>query len=288
MISIIVPVHNSEKYLKECLDSVISQTYQSLEIIAIDNGSSDNSLKILHEYCNKDPRIKIVIQENRGPGMSRNQGLKEAKGEYIFFIDSDDKIEKNFLQETLRFLITNKCDVVQGGICYLYEQYGLIPKLSKKKGDTELLPRIDAMSELINDRLIKNFAWGKLYRKNLLGNLKFPDKYYFEDFEWSQNVIDKCNKYGIIHRPLYFYRQHSESLTGGKVELRDKFMDVLKERLDFISERYPFLKANMEKIYSHYTTSSTNRKSFKGNLKFFIKKLKERIFYPYERIEIID
>ena len=288
MISVIIPVYNSEKYLRECLDSVLSQTFQDMEIIAVNNGSSDSSGMILEEYSGKDNRIKIINQENKGPGGARNAGLEMAKGKYLFFIDSDDRVEKNFLESLIQFSIAYDCDIVQGGVCYVYNKKGLISKQTKKSGESGVLNRKEAINELIKQRIIKNFAWGKLYKKDILLGLTFPDRLLFEDFEWTQNAIDRCNNYGYVNRPLYLYRCHDESLTGKLTTSDIRLLDALEERLEFIRDKYPEFYEEMKKTYLNYKESAEGQKKIKRIVTQFLKKIKDRISYPYDRIEIID
>ena len=111
-ISVIVPVYNTQKYLNECLNSLINQTFQDIEIICINDGSTDDSLEVLNEFSKKDNRIKIVTQKNSGLSASRNHGIELSKGEYIYFIDSDDYIELNTLKELYDISIENSCDLI--------------------------------------------------------------------------------------------------------------------------------------------------------------------------------
>lgn len=122
LISVIVPVYNVEKYLPKCLESIINQTYKNLEIILVDDGSTDNSAKICNEYAKNDNRIKVYYKANGGQGSARNYGMKIAKGEFVTFIDSDDYIAEDLCEYLLKFLKQNQLDVAMIQDCYIYDK----------------------------------------------------------------------------------------------------------------------------------------------------------------------
>ena len=121
-VSVILPVYNTEKYLPECLDSIINQSLRDIEIICVDDGSTDSSLQILKEYAEKDKRISVIHKNNGGQGSARNVGLNHAKGEYITFVDSDDYITEDMIYYLLKFLEDNKLDVAMIADCYVYDK----------------------------------------------------------------------------------------------------------------------------------------------------------------------
>lgn len=121
MISVIIPVYNVESYLKRCLDSVINQSYQDLEIILIDDGSTDNSSKICDEYASNDPRVIVIHKQNAGQAAARNDGINIAKGEYIAFVDSDDWIELDMYELLMQAIIDTKADIVASGLNMVYQ-----------------------------------------------------------------------------------------------------------------------------------------------------------------------
>lgn len=247
MISAIIPVYNVTPYLKVCLNSIINQTYKDLEIIIVDDGSTDESGSICEDYAKIDTRIKVIHKDNVGLSSARNVGIDLAKGEWIYFLDSDDWIENNALERLLKFAQLNDCDIVQSNHYYAYDKYLLYRRSSVKEKKKFLLTKNEAMKELIINDRIKNFAWGKLYKTDLIRDLKFPEGKFFEDSFWQHFVFHRSSKLGIIDTPLYYYRQRKDSISG---HFSPKIMDLLEsynQRLDFISSNYPEFSSLMKR-----------------------------------------
>lgn len=235
-VSIIIPVYNVAEYLKQCLDSIYSQVKDNYEVILIDDGSSDNSGKICDEYAANDNRIIVIHKENGGLSDARNAGIKIATKEYIYFVDSDDWLAPNAISTLLDFAIENNCEVVQSGLYYAYNDYLLYDNSRKSPF---ILNREQAMKELIKNDYIKNFAWGKLYKTEIVKKHLFVKGVYFEDSYWQHHIIHETSNYGVIPTPLYYYRQRNESISG---TFSLKILDLLKgyeRRLLFISMKYP-------------------------------------------------
>lgn len=241
-ISIIVPVYNVEKYLQRCLDSLINQTYKNIEIIAINDGSTDNSLKILRKYETIDSRIKIINKDNEGLSQSRNIGINLATGEYITFVDSDDWIELNFLETMLNLMELNNTDV---SLCSYSREY-IEKTMNKNLGfkHIEVFNKNDVRNKLyrrmigpIGDEL-KNpenldsliTAWGKVYKTSIIkdNNINFIDTAIIgtEDLLFNVYVFNYVNKAVVINKPLYHYwKGNLSSLTYGyKENLIDKWI----------------------------------------------------------------
>ncbi|MBQ9664917.1 MAG: glycosyltransferase family 2 protein [Bacteroidaceae bacterium] len=241
MISVVIPIYNVAQYLSQCIDSVLSQSYPELEIILVNDGSTDDCPRICDEYKEKDARVRVIHQKNGGLSDARNSGMKIAEGEWIYFADSDDWLERNALLKLHQFALINHCDVVQGGLYYVYSDHLLFRKASKKEQMKTLLTRYEAMRELIINDRVKNFAWGKLYKATLIKDLFFPVGKYFEDSFWQHLVIDRVTQYGIIDEPLYFYRQRGDSISGTSSNRLNDLLEGNKVRLKFIKEKYPDL-----------------------------------------------
>ncbi len=247
-LSIVIPIYNVEKYLSQCIDSILSQTYQNLEIILVDDGSNDNSGKIADKYAQKDSRIAVIHKQNGGLSDARNAGIEIATGEYIYFLDSDDWLVPNAISTLFDFAIKNSCEIVQGGFYYAYNDYLLYD--NRKIGIDQtpfVLNREIAMVELIKNEYIKNFAWGKLYRTSIVKKYLFQKGKYFEDSYWQHHIVNEITNYGVIPTPLYYYRQRESSISG---QFSIKSLDLLigyEERLNFILEHYPHLTNLMAK-----------------------------------------
>lgn len=170
LISVIVPVYNMEEYIKQCLDSILNQTYTNLEIIVVDDGSNDGSEKICDDYKNKDSRITVIHQKNSGVSVARNVGLDFCKGKFISFVDPDDYVEPQYIEYLYNSLIENCVDI---SLC----DYNYVDKNSKITGN-EKWDNIDIIhgKELLkeNRKLINSVVWNKLYSRDIWKNLRFP------------------------------------------------------------------------------------------------------------------
>ena len=249
MISVIIPVYNVAPYLDKCIESVINQTYRDIEILIIDDGSTDNSGKVCDDYAKLDNRVKVIHKENLGLSSARNIGMEKAEGEWTFFIDSDDWLNINVLNELYLFALSNECDIVQCNHYYAYDNYLLYRTVSRAEKKRNVLENKEAIQQLIINDRIKNFAWGKLYKTDLIRNLKFPEGKYFEDSFWQHLVFHRASKIGIIDTPLYFYRQRKDSISGQPSSKINDLFEGYSQRSDFIERYYPDFSLLMKKKY---------------------------------------
>ena len=245
-ISVIVPIYNVQDYLGYCLDSLFVQYDSTLmEIILVDDGSTDESLSICKSYKAKYPEIIIVEKANGGLSDARNAGISVAGGDYCYFLDSDDWLADNAFSKLYAYASENKCELVQGGYYYAHEQYLLYDDRWLRDKTAFVLSREEAMAELVKQHFLKNFAWGKLYKTEIVKNHLFRKGVYFEDSYWQHLIINECEKVGVVPEPLYYYRQRKGSISGG---FSERNLDLLKgneERLRFIEENYPVLLNGM-------------------------------------------
>ena len=216
-VSVIVPVYNVEKYFKECIDSIIQQTYANLEILIIDDGSQDNCGEIADEYAKADDRIKVFHKENGGLALARNFGLKHATGDYYCFIDSDDYYEPTFVETMTCALNEHNADMV---FCNYYSCYTDSQVPSKKlqeipNGKTfssdEFMYRLYAVSGMFC------FVWNKLYKKEIFSDLEFQDM-LCEDSQIMLYAVDRCEKIVYISDILYHYRRRKRSILNNNTE----------------------------------------------------------------------
>ncbi|MBQ3474267.1 glycosyltransferase family 2 protein [Candidatus Saccharibacteria bacterium] len=216
-ISVIVPIYNTEKYLSNCLDSILNQTYKNLEIILIDDGSTDNSGKIADNYAKKDQRIKVIHQKNAGQSSARNSGIKKATGEYLSFIDSDDEIKPNFMEKLLTPYTENpETSLVVCGILRKFLKTGQTETLylSPSRQQNTKNFKTFILSLLAKDGRLYSSV-NKLYRAKIAKNLTFDTSLQFaEDTKFVLDYLKKTpGKIDFTLEPLYTYNFGSESST---------------------------------------------------------------------------
>lgn len=250
-LSVVIPVFNVESYLSTCVESVLFlRDIIDYEIILVDDGSTDDSYNICLSYGEAYPDIiKIIQKKNGGLSEARNYGVQAAQGEWIYFLDSDDWIPPDALFKLLLFGIDNNCEMVSGGCYYAFDSYLQYDNRWFKDTKPFTLSRIEAMSALIKQQYLKNFAWGKLYKTDIVKKHPFRKGVYFEDSYWQHLIIDECELVGIIPEPLYYYNQRRNSISG---TFSKRNLDLLRgneERLMFIKEKYPDLVSDMVSFF---------------------------------------
>ena len=212
LISLIIPCYNAEKTLEKCLNSVVKQSYNNLEIIIIDDGSTDNSAAIYRDFASKDHRIIIIKQDNSGVSKARNKGVHAALGEYICFVDSDDWVEPTYCAELYRLLMTEKADIAIVEASY-EDQNGKIV-FDKPISSEKVFDGKRALILLLEDKFIQSHPWGKLYKSAFLKNINFPEHLKcFEDYSTLFKIFDKAIKVVRSDEKLYHYLQHEDSLS---------------------------------------------------------------------------
>ena len=183
MISIIVPVYNTEPYLPQCLDSILAQTYTDLEILLIDDGSTDRCGEICNQYAARDPRIRVFHTENRGLSAARNLGLDQAKGDYIGFVDSDDWIEPDMYEVLLQKAEETKADIVE---CGVYLEYP--GKTEERKRKNQIMSGSKAIYELLNGYL-SDCVWDKIWNSKCFRQIRFPEGRVHEDTAITSKIF---------------------------------------------------------------------------------------------------
>ncbi|MEJ8741116.1 glycosyltransferase family 2 protein [Phocaeicola sp. HCN-6420] len=218
MISVIVPIYNVEEYLPACIESIINQTYKDLEILLIDDGSTDNSGKICDEYAKQDGRCIVIHQQNKGLSGARNTGLDHATGEYISFIDGDDYIHPQMLE--ILYEALQKGDYDFSMVTFKQVWKYCKEDITVTINNTFTANRLSLMKRLynVNDQKLKwsemNFqvVWNKLYKKSLISNLRFKQT-GTEDTEFNNQVYLKTNSALLVNVPLYYWVQRPSSIT---------------------------------------------------------------------------
>lgn len=245
-ISIIVPIYNTEKYLGNCLNSIINQTYKNLEIILINDGSTDNSLSICNNYKNKDNRIKIVNKTHTGVSDTRNIGIKNATGEYIGFVDSDDYIDKHMFEILLNNLENYNGDI---SMCNLEETCDLDAQTTNFCDNAIVYSKEKALKELLYDKNIGNYVMVKLFKRELFDGIQFPVGKLYEDISTTYKLFCKANNILYIPNPMYHYFQRSDSIVNNITR------ESIQHYIRAVFERYYDLKntfkgADLYNVYS--------------------------------------
>lgn len=209
LVSIILPVYNAEKYIERCLESIMKQTYEPIEIILINDGSTDSSSVIMKKFASEHSCIRHIEKDNSGVSASRNYGIDNVKGEYVFFIDSDDWIEPDTLDSLYQqFDLNKEIQFAVSGVCFDSKN---ITKVVQTKDC--VIGREEALISLFNDGYVRPVVWGKLIKTSLLqnNNITFDkDIFYSEDVKFVFDMLIKSQKVAIISKPLYHYNQYNE------------------------------------------------------------------------------
>lgn len=226
MISVIIPVYNTEKYLPQCLDSVIGQTYQDLEILLIDDGSSDCSGKICDDYARKDQRIKVIHQENQGVSAARNYGIQAASGAVISFIDSDDWLEPDMYERLQHNLETYQADIA---ICDVYESSDSGQRYRNIWGKVgeESVFSLEGEKKYTSGFSYTPVLWNKLIKRRLISERFSETCRYGEDTLFLISAVRKAEKIVIDKRPMYHYRFMRQGNVVSQ-SINSKMLDLLE------------------------------------------------------------
>lgn len=276
IISVIVPVYNVEDYLAKCLDSILNQTFSNIEIICVNDGSTDGSRKILEEYKKRDFRIKIVDKENGGLSSARNAGMKVAQGEFYSFIDSDDWIDKTMLEKLYENITTLNSDI---SICAVHQ----FDETNQKIDDSNPYYTLEFFDKTFDNRAFsykdtKPFimdvcvmAWNKLYRRSLIEecNAEFPDGLIFEDGPFFFTIFFKTDRVSIVRDFLYYYRinrKNSIIQKAGKkflnvIDVSELMYSKIKDLPDFDDIKYIFFRKKVEDLIYRFEHLNKKYKS---------------------------
>lgn len=239
LVSIIVPVYNVEEWLDRCIQSLVTQTYQNLEIILVDDGSTDASPVICNEWMKKDDRIVVLHQVNSGPSAARNAGIDFAKGKYVSFVDSDDWVDSRFIEILHQIMIDSQCDLAE---CGVFETSGESPESSYEL-TAEINSKSEAMQAHLADTRYTCVVWNKMYRHEIIDFIRFPDGRLHEDLFWTYRVINECETLAHTRAPLYYHFHRKDSITGNQHSLA-RIADLSEggfQRLQFLIKYYPEL-----------------------------------------------
>ena len=230
MISVIVPVYNVEKYLEECLESIKRQTYTDIEVILVNDGSIDRSKEICERYCEKDSRFKLVNQENKGLSGARNRGMLESKGEFISFVDSDDVLKEDMLEQLMKQMTSEDIDIIE--CWYTNEKQELelsTPKNVKTifQGDSK-----EALVSLCKDNIVRLNAVAKLFRRQVIVNFPFLEGLFYEDVYGGIGILKHIRKMVKINYIGYYYRVRQGSIMNREFNIKNLDLFTICDKLE--------------------------------------------------------
>ena len=266
MISVIVPVYNVEEYLEECLESIKQQTFTDIEVILVNDGSTDGSMEICERFCQKDSRFKLINQENQGQSVARNRGVKESVGKFIMFVDSDDVINKNLLEVLLPYMKT-EVDIVECRMTRKKEEFYL-NKTSKIvfKGNAK-----EAILNCIEIKEVKFCPVTKLYRREIVEKVPFLEGYIYEDVFTGINYLKHMRKIVVVDYIGYYYRVRPNSTMTKSYTEKD--LDIFKVGNQLIDsfkddeDMLPYIGYFMFYIgHGHYLKDGINKMNIYADL----------------------
>lgn len=281
MISIIVPVYNVERYLRDCIESILNQDHTDWELILVDDGSTDSSPAICDEYEKSDHRIKTIHTPNRGLSEARNRGIEIAAGSEICFIDSDDFIKPDFLSTLLSEMISTQADISVCQFIRCNPEGRIISGKQKFKESCLITGNHECMKKFLSDTMINTPACGKLYKSKLFkeSDIRYPSGRFCEDIFTTYRIVLKCSRIAISILPLYVYRNRPDSIINSRFS--PKHLDAVEgsiERYHAVRSIYPdlgnlaskgviySLNSNLRRIMQSDSLTKNDKRYYIGSL----------------------
>lgn len=232
LVSVIVPIYGVEKYLSECVDSILSQSYSRLEVILVDDESPDTCPTICEEYAKKDARVRVFHKKNGGAGSAKNLGLEYATGDYICLVDSDDVLKPTFIQELLTRLIRENADVA---VCSFSNWYAdaIEPNVVEYPQE-QVFSRAEYLTRFLTD-WTSGIAWNKLFKKHTLQNVRYVEGHKIDDEFFTYKGILNSEKIVMFNMPLYAYRMRQSSVMQSGVHYQER---MYLDRIEYFQQRY--------------------------------------------------
>ena len=293
-ISIVIPVYNVERYIKDCISCLHQQTYTNFEAIFVDDGSMDSSGKILDLAAKGDERFVVIHKENGGAAEARNYGLDKCSGEYICFIDADDLFDKDYLEILLETALKHNCDIVQCG--YQKVQQREVPKTDDKRTtikNVRIISNVQMLNNIYSSANVDTIVlWNKIYKKALFENVRFPVGIMFEDEVLSAEIAYKATRIGLIDSVLYYYYYNDQGVMHKEYSIRKlDILTALQLRMDFYKENelndlyqkdsYKYLYKILQNYYQIHQNMADNSKLKKDIMKKYWSKYKESVGFDW-------
>ena len=219
LISLIVPIYNVDRFLPRCVESIINQTYKDLEIILVDDGSTDNCPKICAKYKQLDSRIVILKKANGGLSSARNEGFRISTVKYVIYIDSDDFVKNTYVENLYEAISSTKADIAISNFCLTDEMGNILGRTKATTLEVETFSSQEALKQLLLQKKFDNSAWGKIYKREFFETVKYPEGKLYEDLPVTYQLFLKSRKIAYINSCDYFYVQRSNSILNMKFNL---------------------------------------------------------------------
>ncbi len=250
MISVIVPVYNVEKYLERCVKSIVAQTYKDLEILLIDDGSTDKSGKMCDDFQQTDSRIKVFHKQNGGLSDARNYGIEHSAGEFISFVDSDDYIDEKMLETLHRLITENDADLA---VCSAMDVFEGKEVTQVKEIKEFNLNKVESYKYMLRGDGIPS-ACNKLYKRQTVGNVRFPVGKLYEDGFFTPQILKKVEKTAVTSKPMYYYFRRADSITTkpfrkGDLDVIEAYDKCVKQVKELCPEALPYAEFRYRNAY---------------------------------------
>lgn len=299
-VSIIVPVYQVEKYIRQCVDSILAQTFTDFELILVDDGSKDRSGEICDEYAGMDERVKVIHKENGGLSDARNRGMDQATGKYFMFVDSDDYIAPTMVESLYSRILCENADIAACNFLFAFDN------AREKNFSTEIKAEVLTGSDIFyyrkNERNfgIWTVAWNKLYKRETFQNVRFRFGKFHEDEFWANDIYQMEIKVVTIPECLYCYRQRGDSIMGKKIIARDfDIVEAFQERIcvyleqkNYAEQAYKVLVFSLEYL-EESKKLVTNRNEqirfiqIEKRTKNIVRKLKQRKLSMIQKVSLV-
>lgn len=251
ILSVIMPIYNVEPYLDRCMESLVSQTYKNLEIILVDDGSTDNCPAKCDEWANRDSRIRVIHKPNGGLSDARNKGIEIATGEYIAFLDSDDYIDPNMYTAMIDALDRTNSQIATCGRYNLYENGKKEEQYTHH--EEVVLSSLQALGELLGGGIVEEAAWDKVYKKSLWKGIKFPVGEINEDIPIMPYLFERASQVVCTGKPFYYYCENPGSITHANYNEKKRIViKHIQEVSQYVETQHPDLKDAVHRFQGRY------------------------------------
>ena len=245
LLTVIVPCYNVEKYVDKCISSIVNQTYSNLEILLIDDGSTDTTGTLCDAWQERDQRIRVIHKQNEGLSYARKTGVENTDAEYVAFVDSDDWIDPNMYADMMSAMISTDSDIAQCEFCEVFEDGRLEHHSPDSNANSfEIVGREEGVLLIVHDDKWKSFMWNKIFKKHLFDHIVFPKGRVYEDYPIMHSLFHHASLSVYLSAEYYFYYRRSDSITNSKslaAKMKNSF-DFSEARL----ERYLFIRQHSE------------------------------------------